>query len=1022
MNQIGFKGYAQSLGFDPVKAPDESKKILESGQQEINNLERTANWESKQRNEYLGALVRKNQVERENRVTNFELERDWKKGYQEAILKNNQTVNQNNQNQVQNVIDNYAALSVFSKTAGELVTGFKKQWDEGQEEAGQQFVLENGVSREMYLKIKAGEDLIDQGDTAIQGAANNAPSAEIRARILKLSGRQLLGASKQWLIQGAQEYAGWMAENSKRPIEVLGKEMTLDQARMSSPETYAAAYSTLRREYMKKYQGIAFGLQDKYLMEGIRRADAADQSSYRTTRDKALQVEEDSNNTRTLIKESQAGRDPQVIVDWYMRRAGGDRTMVAATRTEAIGLLTQSARAGQFGTEGLQALRDLPISLGGATPKPFGELYGTELLPLETAVRDRNNIVRGEQEQAQSDSQKDFKERYFAAKNQKGSPFSKAELRAFADHWEHTMHSDVPGWLKDEQSEEQLSSELADEVLLHLDNQGLLDMSVLTSGKYNDITIKKWRPSAEKNALITGASKASVDSANKRIDAALKESLQTIGKGYNQNESYFNAQGKAQRDLSARVRALVAGGISAETAYDQATKDLVLEIKEGAQGKGLYALKGTYVNGKFQPLRDDMAAFAMSSSSGTVAAQQKRTTKIISDIKKNPNSLGVVTYLNQSEIDQIVAFGQRGTGSLPPLLGVIASNLGRNSSILDVANAQLKAYHRPPIGTPPTAALYDQISPEARSLLTWRPSRARTLQALERSGQPYAPLLDLIASEESLTTDRQNKGYDAFNYKTPGGSYRRSNSLNGTKISQLTVGEIMAEQNADRLYAVGRYQYIPTTLASRVRNGIVQTTDIFNAQTQDKLAISSIKNKAGRFYSGVETAEQVIPGLGNEWLGLRLVDRKRLAQALQQSKVNLQNFNVDSSDWKPGVVYRVSGIGPKGKTHYGPHIDAKLSDNSYFDRNYLDKYVEVSVSGKRVPISAGGRASGGGGDFGAPRDYGSHTGWDYAFPEGTPVHLKNGARVVRKQPTNYGTKLTIALPDGRTVNFLHGNG
>ena len=164
-------------------------------------------------------------------------------------------------------------------------------------------------------------------------------------------------------------------------------------------------------------------------------------------------------------------------------------------------------------------------------------------------------------------------------------------------------------------------------------------------------------------------------------------------------------------------------------------------------------------------------------------------------------------------------------------------------------------------------------------------------------------------------------------------------------------------------------------------------------------------------------------------MGLQLIDRRRLSQALEQTKLNLQNFNVDSSDWKAGVVYRVSGIGPKqvnGKTvvrrdTYGPHIDAKLSDNAYFDRNYLDKYVDVSLNGKRVPVSVGQTVKGG--EFGASRDGGtrSHTGWDYAFPDGSPVYLKNGAYVVRKQKTDWGTKLTIALPDGRTVNFLHGD-
>ena len=123
---------------------------------------------------------------------------------------------------------------------------------------------------------------------------------------------------------------------------------------------------------------------------------------------------------------------------------------------------------------------------------------------------------------------------------------------------------------------------------------------------------------------------------------------------------------------------------------------------------------------------------------------------------------------------------------------------------------------------------------------------------------------------------------------------------------------------------------------------------------------------------------------------------------------------------KSGVVYRVSGYGPGGRQHFGPHIDAKMEDNKFFNRNYLDKFVEVNQGGSWVPIGAGVTVAGG--EFGASRDGGArvHTGWDYAFNDGAQVRLKGGARVVRKQQTSYGLKLSIALPDGRVVNFLHG--
>lgn len=47
-------------------------------------------------------------------------------------------------------------------------------------------------------------------------------------------------------------------------------------------------------------------------------------------------------------------------------------------------------------------------------------------------------------------------------------------------------------------------------------------------------------------------------------------------------------------------------------------------------------------------------------------------------------------------------------------------------------------------------------------------------------------------------------------------------------------------------------------------------------------------------------------------------------------------------------------------------------------------------------------------------------GIDFAYDRGTPVFLKNGARVVSNVPTEHGDKMVIQLPDGRTFSFLHG--
>jgi murein DD-endopeptidase MepM/ murein hydrolase activator NlpD len=121
---------------------------------------------------------------------------------------------------------------------------------------------------------------------------------------------------------------------------------------------------------------------------------------------------------------------------------------------------------------------------------------------------------------------------------------------------------------------------------------------------------------------------------------------------------------------------------------------------------------------------------------------------------------------------------------------------------------------------------------------------------------------------------------------------------------------------------------------------------------------------------------------------------------------------------KSSIVYKVGGIGPNGPGQYGPHLDIKQDTGKFFSRTSLDNYIGFDTGAGVVPVSAGVTVAGG--QFGAPRSYGSHNGWDYAMPQGTKVILRNGAWVAGKVKTDYGDRITVALPDGRRFNIIHG--
>jgi hypothetical protein len=276
----------------------------------------------------------------------------------------------------------------------------------------------------------------------------------------------------------------------------------------------------------------------------------------------------------------------------------------------------------------------------------------------------------------------------------------------------------------------------------------------------------------------------------------------------------------------------------------------------------------------------------------------------------------------------------------------------------------------------------------------------------------YRPLLDLVASKESTSYG----GYDAMNTGGAAGgtvAYGSANSKNlfGRGLSQMSVAEVMNLQASNKVHAAGRYQIIGSTLKDLIQNGAATPNDRFDASTQDKLAVALARRRLARGNAMV--------GLRNEWIGLRKVPDAVLQRAVAQFN-NSSPFN-DPQNLLPRLVYK---IGSRGYGSTGPHLDVKpvKPGTMETDRNLppitkseLDKYVTVGP--KRRPLSQGTVTT----DDDRKHRNRNSFGHDFAAPDGTPVFLANGARVVGSRKGDGGTDHTIIeLPDGRRYQFLHG--
>lgn len=144
---------------------------------------------------------------------------------------------------------------------------------------------------------------------------------------------------------------------------------------------------------------------------------------------------------------------------------------------------------------------------------------------------------------------------------------------------------------------------------------------------------------------------------------------------------------------------------------------------------------------------------------------------------------------------------------------------------------------------------------------------------------------------------------------------------------------------------------------------------------------------------------------------------------LEQFKTNQEQLRSDirkndaadgagSGGVSPDGTYIQGNIGP---TSTGDHFHIGLSGGGNYDRKALDQYVRVNGG----PLSAGTTVAGG--EIGAPRDYGGHSGRDYAFGKGAALTLANGAKWVSNKPgTAHGDETAFMTPDGKVYKILHG--
>jgi hypothetical protein len=137
MEQVGFQGYAQSKGFDPVKISNANvQAIAAEGERVIRGMERLRDQDIKNRTAFAEALSTSNRESQRSRDAEYDRRSKNRERMQTAKLSNLKTVRINAEREEQNIKNTYESLAGLSKTAASQASKIAqdridRNWEQG---------------------------------------------------------------------------------------------------------------------------------------------------------------------------------------------------------------------------------------------------------------------------------------------------------------------------------------------------------------------------------------------------------------------------------------------------------------------------------------------------------------------------------------------------------------------------------------------------------------------------------------------------------------------------------------------------------------------------------------------------------------------------------------------------------------------------------------------------------------------------------------------------------------------------
>ena len=909
-----------------------------------------------------------------------------------------QTIRDNNAVNEANVRQNgkdLEALSAFSSTLTEHLVENKKKKNEEEMQRGMAMAYTEGVPQAEQDAFDAEEQELNNLNESTIKAANKIEGKTgnvfLGEKVRSMSGWAAYGYAMGKAQQGGQDYAVFQAQAAANTSVVVTndagvqQEITLETAK--TPAEFAAVQSQIRSEFLKQYSGMNPALLNKYLFPSMREQEGKALLSFSKTRGEAIKSDRITAANDTLYA-GLSGPDAGAALTTYIQETSADAGGLGNARKKAVEVIKQGIKNGSISAESLDGLLDSEITARDGSTQTVGKYW-----------REFGNL----KQELANEQVRDFE----ADQNTK-----KMDAKKYAQNLTRE-------WSDNEERGEYLTEDQKDQLIKEsMDEFGYVDASLQNLRTQQDVGDENIQELLQ-NKMRNGQPITFADLRNASPEL-FRQYVGQIKKGGGPNALSTVNQKRAEAEIKSVVTQKTGetDGMTDKSPkwnrmnnraqdYFQLRYQEAAQLSENPQEAYASAMKQTsdaIAAGQFTEEYDA----ALSQKHGAKVVEGKRTIEQWSLDKEVPFGRLASTQVipgTEDDIKALINYQENGLNKIPPIYEQLSSGI-RGMSAFDLARAQYKAATGKDMVPPAAEQVTQEQSAEFQRLLKYRPTSARTRQAMVGSGDTR--FLDLVASKESESYG----GYDAYNTGGANGgetAFGSGNSLEdkryGKPISQLTVGEIKKLQANGQLHAAGRYQFIRGTFAEVADELGLSNDTVFDPATQDRMAVSRARWRVNNFG---------LASLNDEWIGLRKVPQAKINAAY----ASLDPFN-QPDVLTPGLrklAYVTGDIG-NGAAYTGQHLDVKSTDGQQFADNALDKYVEVDdPEHGTVPLSKVGIT----GDWNSHTRRGSH-GIDYGTYAGTKLYVKNGAEVISSVDSGgNGDLVTIQLPTGKQYTFLHG--